>query len=205
MNTILVMKNIYSLLIVIVVCACTEQNNLNISSRLRAPAYPLINIDAYTNAWLFGDKLFNKQPTHWTGKEFPLLGAVRVDEKAYRFMGVENNLLKPLEKMSEGEGWIARFVNEEPPENWNSRNFDDNRWKLGKAAFGKRENQDINSSWDSENIWVRREFALDYDLSGKKVFLEYSHDDDVEIFINGIEVVRIYDRCQDNVLMELSG
>jgi len=197
------MKKIYILLIVVIVCACTKQNEFHTSSHLRAPAYPLINIDTYTNAWLFGDTLYSKQPAHWTGKDFPLLGAVRVDGKVFRFMGVENNLRKPLEKMSDGEDWIARYTNETPVKNWNTINYDDSRWKRGKAAFGKRENQDIGTEWDSENIWVRREFSLNEDLSGEKVYLEYSHDDDVEIYINGIEVVRINDRCQDNAVLEL--
>ena len=197
------MRKIAFLLTVIIICACTKQSDFHVSSRLRAPAYPLINIDTYTNAWMFGDTLYSKQPAHWTGKEFPLLGALRVDGKIFRFMGVENNLLKPLEKTSEGENWTARYVNETPDESWTAINFDDSRWKQGKASFGKREDQDIGTPWDSENIWVRREFSLDEDFTGKKVFLEYSHDDDVEIYINGIEVVRINDRCQDNASLEL--
>lgn len=204
MNIISRMKKIFFLLSILVACACTEQNESRISSRLRAPAYPLINIDTYTNAWLFGDTLYSKQPSHWTGKEFPLLGAVRVDGKIFRFMGIEKKLLKPLEKTGENESWYARYVNEQPHENWTARNFDDQNWKQGKAAFGKRENQNINTVWRSEHIWVRREFTLDDDLSGQKVFLEYSHDDDVEIYINGIEVVREKDRCQDNAVQELA-
>jgi len=198
------MKKIYFLLAVaVIVCACTKQNESHISSRLRAPAYPLINIDTYTNAWLFGDTLYSKQPTHWTGKEFPLLGALRVDGKVFRFMGVESSLLKPLLKMGEREGWTANYVNEMPATNWTAKNFDDEKWKQGKAAFGKRENQKVNTAWDSENIWIRKKFSMDEDWSGQKVFLEYSHDDDVEIYINGIEVVRINDRCQDNAMLEL--
>ncbi|KAA6351952.1 hypothetical protein EZS27_000749 [termite gut metagenome] len=199
------MKKLCFLLLILVTCACTEQNEFRISSRLRAPAYPLINIDTYTNAWLFGDTLYSKQSSHWTGKEFPLLGAVRVDGKIYRFMGIENNLLKPVEKMSGSEAWAARYVNEMPHENWTARDFDDQDWKPGKAAFGKRENQNINTAWGGEHIWVRREFTLEDDLSGEKVFLEYSHDDEIEIYINGIEVVRINNRCQDDAVQELTG
>ena len=198
------MKKIYFFLAIIIACACTEQNESRISSRLRAPSYPLINIDTYTNAWLFGDTLYHKQPSHWTGKEFPLLGAMRVDGKLFRFMGVENDLFKPLQKMSDGEAWTARYMNEAPTGDWKAKNFDDSGWKQGTAAFGRREHQNINTAWTSEYIWVRREFTLVDDLSGKKVFLEYSHDDDVEIYINGIEAVRINGPCQENALLELS-
>ncbi|MDR2626777.1 MAG: DUF4965 domain-containing protein [Dysgonamonadaceae bacterium] len=198
------MKKSIFLLFILCICACTEQNESRISSKLRAPAYPLINIDTYTNAWLFGDTLYDKQLSHWTGKESPLLGVIRVDGKTFRFMGVENSLFKPLEKMGESEEWYAGYVNEEPQGNWTARNFDDSRWKQGKGAFGKRENQNINTAWNSEHIWVRREFTLDDSLPDKKIFLEYSHDDHVEIYINGIEIVRVNDKCQENALAELT-
>jgi hypothetical protein len=199
------MKKHIFLLFILIACACTEQDEPRISSRLRAPAYPLINIDTYTNAWLFGDTLYSKQLSHWTGMEFPLLGVIRVDGKLFRFMGVESKLFKPLEKTSGSGGWPARYLNEKPQGNWMARDFDDNKWKQGKAAFGKRDNdQNIGTLWDSEDVWVRREFMLDDDLPDKKIFLEYSHDDEVEIYINGIEIVSVNDRCQENALQELS-
>jgi hypothetical protein len=199
------MKKLIFLLSILIVCACTEKNESRISSRLRAPAYPLINIDTYTNAWLFGDTLYQHQPSHWTGKEFPLLGAVRVDGKVYRFMGVENNLLKPVQQMGESEAWLARYVTDSPGSNWMAKDYNDEKWQQGKAVFGMRDNFEISTAWETEHIWVRREFLLEEDLSEQKVFLEYSHDDDVVIYINGKEVVNISDRCQDNALHELQG
>lgn len=199
------MKNIYILLFIVVFYGCADQSEPRISSQLRAPAYPLINIDTYTNAWLFEDTLYQKQPSHWTGKDFPLLGAIRVDGKTYRFMGTENNLFKAIVKLSEGDAWSARYVNKLPASNWILKDFDDTNWKSGDAAFGKREGHTINTIWDSEHIWVRREFILTEEFSDKKIFLEYSHDDDVEIYVNGIEIVRINNKCQDNALIELTG
>jgi hypothetical protein len=199
------MKKHILLLFILIACACTEQTEPRISSRLRAPAYPLITIDTYTNAWLFGDTLYNKQLSHWTGIDFPLLGVIRVDGKAFRFMGMESKLFKPLEKTGESEGWQAKYVNEKPLDDWKGQDFDDNDWKQGRAAFGKRENdQNINTSWENEHIWVRREFMPDGNLRDKKIFLEYSHDDEVEIYINGIEIVTVNDKCQENALLELS-
>ena len=200
------MKNTFLVIFiaVFIASACTNSNESRIHSDLRAPAYPLINIDTYTNAWLFGDILYEKQLSHWTGKEFPLLAVLRVDGQIFRFMGVESALLKPIEKMSDDEGWEAKYVYEIPQKNWFYRDFDDKSWKQGQAAFGKRENgQHIRTPWESEHIWIRREFILEEDLSAKKIFLKYSHDDDVEIYINGIEVVNTGDKRQDNVILQL--
>ncbi|MCL1934025.1 MAG: DUF4965 domain-containing protein [Candidatus Azobacteroides sp.] len=60
------------------------------AATLRPPAYPLIMIDTYTNGWSFSDQLYDGTVKHWTGKDFPLIGAIRVDDMIYRFMGVEN-------------------------------------------------------------------------------------------------------------------
>lgn len=63
---------------------CVDKNEL------RAPAYPLVTIDPYTNAWSFGDNLYDSSLKHWTGQDFPLIGVVKVDGVPYRFMGIED-------------------------------------------------------------------------------------------------------------------
>ncbi|VBB48457.1 conserved hypothetical protein [uncultured Paludibacter sp.] len=199
------MKRLFYLFFILAAFACKEQEAPRVISQLRAPAYPLINIDTYTNAWLFGDTLYNGQLSHWTGKEFPLLGAVQVDGKVYRFMGTEKKMLKSILKTAESEKWNAKYITKSPIGNWKSKDYNDKNWNEGKGAFGLRSSSSaISTKWENENIWVRREFVLDRDLSNAKVYLEYSHDDDVEIYINGIEVVKINDRCQDNAFLELS-
>lgn len=56
---------------------------------LRAPAYPLLMIDPYTSCWSAGNYLYDQHTTHWTGQPFPLIGALRVDGRVYRFMGLD--------------------------------------------------------------------------------------------------------------------
>ena len=201
------MKNTSFLILfffVLIAHACTNTEEVRIRSELRAPAYPLINIDTYTNAWLFGDRLYENQLSHWTGTEFPLLGALRVDGEIFRFMGIEGTTIYPIEKTSDYGGWEAKYVFEMPQENWMFTDFEDDTWLQGWSAFGKREkNQNIKTAWETEDIWVRKEFVLENNLAGQKIFLEYSHDDDAEIYVNGREVVNTGIRCQNNALLQL--
>ena len=54
---------------------------------LRAPAYPLVSIDPYTNCWSTADHLYDDDVRHWTDHPFPLRGTLTVDGVPYRFMG----------------------------------------------------------------------------------------------------------------------
>lgn len=77
------------LLSVCISCRDTQSivRNSAMKNDLRAPAYPLVMIDPYTNAWMFGDTLYKDEVRHWTGEPCPLTGALRVDGTTYRFMG----------------------------------------------------------------------------------------------------------------------
>lgn len=72
-------------------------------TKLRAPAYPLVTIDPYASAWSFSDALNGDSVRHWTGREPPLVGAVRVDGKVYRFMGGKGANYKTIIPMSAAE------------------------------------------------------------------------------------------------------
>lgn len=89
------------------------------NAALRAPAYPLVTVDPYFNAWSYTNNLYDDQSRHWTGKEFPLLGALRVDGEIYRFMGKERLPLKPLLSTIREEKWEGKYTFDKPAgESW---------------------------------------------------------------------------------------
>lgn len=199
------MKKLIMLFLVVCATLGSYAQNEVVKNELRAPAFPLITIDPYTSAWSFSDKLYGGTVKHWTGKDFPLLGAIKVDNKVYRFMGTENIPLLTLVPTSEQEKWQARYTENQPADDWMKLTFDDKTWKQGDAAFGTTENEfTAKTNWTSPYIWVRRIVNIDKNLKGKKVYLEYSHDDDAIIYINGIKVVDTGNACKKNVLLPLS-
>ena len=203
------MRNLLFLLLsVTLLISCDANKKLNyevIKSDLRAPAYPLITIDPYTSGWSFTDNLYDGSVKHWTGKNFPLVGAVKVDNKVYRFMGTEDIPLISVAPTAEHGGWTGKYTYTKPADNWLEKDFNDNSWKEGPGAFGSIPQENTAKTlWNTEFIWVRRIVNLEEDLAGKTVFIEYSHDDDAIIYINGIEVVNTGNKVKKNALVKLS-
>ena len=187
-----------------VFCSCETQVEQHEKNELRAPAYPLVTIDPYTSAWSTTDNLYDSPVKHWTGKDFSLLGVAKVDGQTYRFMGTEELELRPLVKTSEQGSWTGKYTTQQPADGWQNAGFNDKAWKEGEAAFGTMENEHTaKTQWGEEFIWVRRVADIQEDLTGKNVYLEFSHDDDAIIYINGIKVVDTGNACKKNERVKL--
>jgi Domain of unknown function (DUF4965)/Domain of unknown function (DUF5127)/Domain of unknown function (DUF1793)/Domain of unknown function (DUF4964) len=173
------------------------------SNSLRAPAYPLITIDPYVCTWSFTDKLYDKNPKHWTGVDRTLIGAVRVDGKVYRFMGSEEIPTIPIVYTSEIENWNGRYTEEQPADGWEKPSFNDSQWKEGQAPYAMRVPAPA-TRWRSKDIWVRREFTVTADISSSGLLLKYSYDDLADIYINGILVIKTDNTGKLNQVIRLS-
>jgi hypothetical protein len=172
--------------------ACQSGETARIPNTLRAPAYPLVTIDPYTSGWAFTDKLYDGSVKHWTGEDFPLIGAIAVDGQVYRFMGIENKQYETIVPTAGQSAWEAAYTFTQPPAGWYRPDFNDAKWKRAPAAFGTQNKTSVRTLWEEDirDIWVRREINLTADEVAKQpLYLNYSHDDDIVIYVNGVEVV----------------
>ncbi|MBE0535387.1 MAG: DUF4965 domain-containing protein [Phycisphaerae bacterium] len=74
-------------LVVVLACVLTAQVAGQELGAFRPPAVPLATVDPYMSVWSFSDTLYDSWPQHWTGTVQAMAGMIRVDGRAYRFMG----------------------------------------------------------------------------------------------------------------------
>ncbi|MDR3140212.1 MAG: DUF4965 domain-containing protein [Tannerellaceae bacterium] len=157
--------------------------------KLRAPSVPIITCDPYLSIWSPYDKLTEGNTEHWTGKEHSIIGAIRVDGITYRFMGKDRKNLKPILPMTYTDHWEASYTTEQPADDWMNVDYDDSEWKKGEAAFATRRMPRLRTTWSSEDIWIRRTFDAESDISAKELFVMYSHDDLFQLYLNGEKLI----------------
>lgn len=89
---------------------------------------------------------------------------------------------------SEKEGLSWRYTTEKPADGWFKADFDASKWKESPAGFGN-EGSGARTVWNGSDIWLRKEFkAGDKKLHRPKLWMR--HDDDAEVYINGVLAVR---------------
>jgi hypothetical protein len=79
-----------------------------------------------------------------------------------------------------------------PGSDWFSPAFDDAGWQRGVAGFGTAHTPGavVITTWNTDDIWLRRKFALkDAPVKGAK--LEVHHDEDAEIYLNGVLAAKL--------------
>jgi hypothetical protein len=85
-----------------------------------------------------------------------------------------------------------RFTLKKPAGDWFQPAFDDANWQRAAAGFGtlKTPSAIVTTVWNTDDIWLRRTFSLgEQSLSGLK--LEVHHDEDAEIYLNGVLAAKL--------------
>jgi hypothetical protein len=84
------------------------------------------------------------------------------------------------------EEW--RYTFQSPREGWEKSDFKDDAWSVGFGGFGTPATPGarLGTEWRTNNIWLRKTF--DVSAVPKNAALLMHHDEDVEVFINGVKV-----------------
>ncbi len=88
---------------------------------------------------------------------------------------------------ADGRPKTWRYTTDKPKDDWFSPRFDDSGWREGKSGFGTVQTPGarVGTVWDSGQIWLRRTFDLPK-LASETARLHIHHDEDAEIYINGV-------------------
>lgn len=91
---------------------------------------------------------------------------------------------------SQREAAKWRYTTQQPAADWSASSFDDSRWKEGPAGFGTRQTPGAvaRTTWNTSDIWLRRTLELAAPLP-TRVALRLHHDEDVQVYINGVSVL----------------
>ena len=79
-----------------------------------------------------------------------------------------------------------RYTTHDPGRHWTEIGFDANGWAEGQAGFGTSPPGFVqHTEWTTKDIWLRREITVPDGEHPHLQFVAY-HDEDVEIYVNGI-------------------
>jgi hypothetical protein len=92
-----------------------------------------------------------------------------------------------LAPTSQADPQTWRYTTEKPDDGWFKPAFDAGAWKEAPGGFGTRGTPGsvVRTEWKSPDIWLRREITLG-DLKPGDLKLLMHHDEDVEVYFNGV-------------------
>lgn len=101
-------------------------------------------------------------------------------------------IIKEIVATSRDKAASWKFSLDNPGERWFEIGFDDRHWKQGPAPFAAPNTPGIRvgTEWKTADIWLRRTFEWPQKVVGEPKLLVY-HDEDAEIYLNGILAAKV--------------
>jgi hypothetical protein len=103
--------------------------------------------------------------------------------------------VKTIVPTSREQGIDWRYTFDKPAENWFHVDFNDRSWQRGPAGFGAEGTPGavVRTAWNTPDIWLRRTLTLPRaprlaTHAGLRLLVH--HDEDTEIYINGVLLTR---------------
>jgi hypothetical protein len=92
--------------------------------------------------------------------------------------------------------WSYTF--KKPADGWQKSNFDAKEWKQGPGGFGTAftPGSAVHTEWTSDDVWIRREIILP-EREFSRLQLLVPHDDDAEVYPNGISAANLHGYTTD--------
>ncbi|WP_406697386.1 sugar-binding domain-containing protein [Singulisphaera sp. Ch08] len=81
-----------------------------------------------------------------------------------------------------------RYTFEAPAPEWFQPGFEASAWKQGPGGFGTKGTPRavVRTNWTSPDVWIRREFELPETTDLASLVLVVHHDEDLEVYLNGV-------------------
>ena len=86
-----------------------------------------------------------------------------------------------------------RYTTAKPSDDWSKPGFDASGWAVGAGGFGRKDTpgSTVRTDWTSSDIWLRRDVDLPEATDSKNLLLLVHHDDDAEVYINGVLAAKL--------------
>jgi hypothetical protein len=151
---------------------------------------------------LIGKGLSAAVYTQTTDVEVEVNGLMTYDREVLKFdpaetAGWHKALFGPppefrvLVPTSEEKPQTWRYTTAKPAGEWAKPDFDDAAWKEAPGGFGSKGTPGavIGTEWTGKDIWLRRTVEV-AELPAGEVMLRMHHDDDAEVYVNGVLAAR---------------